>query len=121
MKILELSIRNLRKIEAIDISPTGNVIKIEGPNNQGKSTVLDSIFLTLGGKIAFDPMEFMRMDSKKQVDILKKVTGVEEKINKLKDEESASMEERKLVGREKDKLTILCKDKIDQVNEPVSK
>ncbi|HJX49858.1 MAG TPA: AAA family ATPase [Candidatus Nanoarchaeia archaeon] len=179
MKILELSIRNLRKIEAIDISPTGNVIKIEGPNNQGKSTVLDSIFLTLGGgkipdgvikdgkdksviflkfgdyivkktitaintylsvetkdgmklknpqtflsdlvgKIAFDPMEFMRMDSKKQVDILKKVTGVEEKINKLKDEESASMEERKLVGREKDKLTILCKDKIDPVNEPVS-
>ena len=179
MKILELNIRNLRKIEAIDINPASNMIKIEGKNNQGKTTILDSILFALGGgkvpggvikdgesksiitvkfgdyivkktitdvstyltvetisgmkpknpqsflndlvgKIAFDPLEFMRMDSKKQVDILKKVMGIEEKINQLKIDEKNTMEERTFSGREMSRYEALCREVIKPITEPES-
>lgn len=177
MKILELSIKNLRKIEAIDLTPDSNVVMVEGKNNNGKTTVLDSILIALGGgkipegvikkgedkaqvivkfgdyivkktitetnsylsvetkdgmkpknpqgflsdlvgRLAFDPMEFMRMESKKQVDILKKALGVEDAINKLKLEESTLMDERKFIGREKEKYKLLIPNTIEKVEEP---
>lgn len=56
MKIINLSIENVKKIKAIDISPDSNTILITGGNEAGKSTVLDSIFMALTGKISEDPI-----------------------------------------------------------------
>lgn len=49
MKIVKLQAENIKKLKAVEISPDGNLIKITGKNEQGKSTVLDSIWWALGG------------------------------------------------------------------------
>jgi DNA repair exonuclease SbcCD ATPase subunit len=49
MKIVSLSIRNFKKITAVEISPDGNIITISGRNGAGKSSILDAIFTTLRG------------------------------------------------------------------------
>ena len=177
MKIVELQISNLRKIEAVGIFPKSNVMKIEGKNGAGKTTVLDSILYALAGgqipedvikdgkekaeikvnigdyiikkiitdqkaylevttkeghlvkspqtflndivgQIAFDPMSFKTMSDKKQAEVITQVLGLDKDINKLKDDEASAMEDRKLTGREKDKLALLCKDIIEEVPEP---
>lgn len=54
-KIVELHIENLRKISAVDITPETSVVKVEGKNSQGKSTILDCIDMALrGGSISKD-------------------------------------------------------------------
>lgn len=50
MKILELYVENVKRIEAVDITPAGNTVVIEGKNAQGKTSVLDAIAYALGGK-----------------------------------------------------------------------
>lgn len=52
MKIINLKAENVKKIKAVDITPTDNTIVIKGKNGQGKSSVLDSILYALGGKDA---------------------------------------------------------------------
>jgi energy-coupling factor transporter ATP-binding protein EcfA2 len=137
MKIINLKAENIKKLVAIDITPTGHVVKITGKNGQGKTSILDSIFWALGGteniqaqpirqgekkarveldlgdmivtrtfteggsaltitnkeglkfpspqtmldnllgRLAFDPLEFMSMDPKKQLETLRALTGVD--------------------------------------------
>lgn len=57
MKIINLEIENIKKIRAVEISPKGNTIVISGANEAGKSTVLDSIFYALTGKVSVDPLK----------------------------------------------------------------
>lgn len=52
MKIINLKAENVKKIKAVDITPTDNTVVITGKNGQGKSSVLDSILYALGGKDA---------------------------------------------------------------------
>ena len=52
MKIINLKAENVKKIKAIDITPTDSTIIITGKNGQGKSSILDSILFALGGKDA---------------------------------------------------------------------
>jgi len=49
MKILQLTAENIKKLRAVSITPTGNVVEISGPNGAGKTSVLDSIFYALAG------------------------------------------------------------------------
>lgn len=49
MKIIRLSAENVKKLKAIEIKPDGNTVLISGKNNQGKTSVLDAIWLALGG------------------------------------------------------------------------
>lgn len=51
MKILKLHAENVKRLKAVDITPEpgGHVVAISGRNNQGKSSVLDSIVWALGG------------------------------------------------------------------------
>ncbi|HDZ26541.1 hypothetical protein LCGC14_0359330 [marine sediment metagenome] len=49
MKILQLVAENVKKIKAIDITPKGDTVVISGDNEEGKSSVLDSIWYALGG------------------------------------------------------------------------
>lgn len=52
MKIINLKAENVKKIKAVDITPSDNTVVITGKNGQGKSSVLDSILYALGGKDA---------------------------------------------------------------------
>jgi ABC-type dipeptide/oligopeptide/nickel transport system ATPase component len=47
MKILQLTAENVKKLRAVEIKPTGEIVTIAGQNGQGKTSVLDSIYLAL--------------------------------------------------------------------------
>ena len=49
MKIIELQAENVKRLKAVEIRPDGTVQVIGGNNAQGKSSVLDAIWLALGG------------------------------------------------------------------------
>lgn len=55
MKIVNLKAENVKRIKAIDITPSGPIVEITGPNESGKTSVLDSIFMALAGKKSFPP------------------------------------------------------------------
>lgn len=50
MKIIELQAENVKRLQAVEIKPNGNIVEIAGKNAQGKSSVLDAIAMALGGK-----------------------------------------------------------------------
>lgn len=63
IKINKLEIENVKRIKAIKLEPTANGLTIiGGNNNQGKTSVLDSIAWALGGE-AFRPSEATRQGS----------------------------------------------------------
>jgi len=47
MKIVQLHSENIKRIKAIDITPEDNVVVLSGKNGEGKTSVLDSIWLAL--------------------------------------------------------------------------
>jgi len=47
MKIIQLQAENIKRLKAIDITPTDNVVVISGKNENGKTSVLDCIYLAL--------------------------------------------------------------------------
>lgn len=47
--ITQLRVRNVRRIQAVEITPEGNLVVISGANGEGKTSVLDAIWLALGG------------------------------------------------------------------------
>lgn len=49
MKIISLRAENVKRLKAIEITPDGNVVVIAGRNAQGKSSVLDAIWMALAG------------------------------------------------------------------------
>ena len=49
MRIVELRANNFKRLKAVRIKPCGNLVRIEGRNAQGKSSVLDAIEAALGG------------------------------------------------------------------------
>jgi hypothetical protein len=49
MKIVNLQASNVKRLKAIEITPDGNTVILAGANAQGKSSILDAIWLALGG------------------------------------------------------------------------
>ncbi len=49
MRIVELSVSNIKRISAVSIRPDGSLVQISGENDQGKTTLLDTIFYGLAG------------------------------------------------------------------------
>jgi len=47
MKIIQLHSENIKRIKAVDITPQDSVIVLSGMNGEGKTSVLDSIWLAL--------------------------------------------------------------------------
>lgn len=47
MKIVSLQTENVKRLKVVNITPSGSAIIIGGDNGQGKSSVLDSIFMGL--------------------------------------------------------------------------
>ncbi len=49
MKILTLESENFKRPKAVEITPAGNMVKLTGKNAQGKTSVLDAIWVALAG------------------------------------------------------------------------
>jgi hypothetical protein len=49
MRIIQLTTENVKRLSAVTITPEGSVVVIGGQNGQGKTSVLDSIAMALGG------------------------------------------------------------------------
>lgn len=49
MKIIRLTAENVKRLRAVEITPDGTLQVITGRNAQGKTSVLDAIWLALGG------------------------------------------------------------------------
>lgn len=47
--IIRLTSENVKRLKAVEITPSGNIVVIGGDNGQGKTSVLDSIMMALGG------------------------------------------------------------------------
>lgn len=47
MKIISLQAENIKRLVAVQIDPKGNMVQLTGKNAQGKSSVLDAIWLAL--------------------------------------------------------------------------
>ena len=49
-RIVQLQAENVKKIRVVEITPQGSLVVIGGDNAEGKSSVLDSIAMAIGGK-----------------------------------------------------------------------
>lgn len=49
MKIISLTAENIKKLRAVQITPSGEIVTISGKNGAGKTSVLDSIWWALAG------------------------------------------------------------------------
>jgi hypothetical protein len=49
MKIIKFHAENFQKLKVVEITPDGNIVKITGKCEQGKTTILDAIHAALGG------------------------------------------------------------------------
>ncbi len=64
MKIIKLESENIKRLSAVMIEPDGSLVVIGGKNNQGKTSVLDSIEYALAGTSSI-PSEPIRRGEKK--------------------------------------------------------
>ncbi len=55
MKIVSLAAENYKRLRAIEITPSGDVVTIGGRNGAGKSSILDAIWVGLVGKTVAPP------------------------------------------------------------------
>lgn len=51
-RIIKIQAENIKRIRAISITPTGNLVRITGRNGQGKTSILDAIEMLFAGKNA---------------------------------------------------------------------
>lgn len=71
MKIITLKAENIKRLKAVEITPDGNTVIISGRNEQGKTSILDSIWLALaGGEASKDMPKPIRTGEKKASVIL---------------------------------------------------
>lgn len=50
MKIVQFTAENFKRLQAVEITPNGNLVQITGLNGAGKTSVLDGIWTALKGK-----------------------------------------------------------------------
>lgn len=67
MKIIELKSENVKRLKAVHIQPSGALVQITGRNAQGKSSVLDSIAMLLGGLDNVPAQPIRRGQAKAQI------------------------------------------------------
>ncbi len=64
--VRQLTVENFKRIQAVTITPKGDVVYLNGANDQGKSSTVEAMLACLLGKIAF-PKEPVRKGEKKAV------------------------------------------------------
>lgn len=65
MKIIHFFAENVKRLKVVDITPKGAVVEIAGENGHGKTSVLDSIKLALGGLTKDAPSKPIRVGEDK--------------------------------------------------------
>lgn len=60
MKVIELYAENLKRLKAVQITPTTALVQVTGANGSGKTSVLDALYFALAGKRAIDPVPVRR-------------------------------------------------------------
>jgi hypothetical protein len=169
LKIFAFGAENIKRLKVVQIHPKRNMVQITGENEQGKSSVMDSIewglcgtssltsapirkgekngkiqihlkgelaeeyritrsfnasgnkltiegknretfkspqqlLDSLMGKISFDPLTFIRMEPKKQLETLRSLVTVDVDIDAIGLAHKADYEERRTTGRDIDSL-----------------
>lgn len=69
MKVIELYAENVKRIEAVLIKPQGNLVEITGENEQGKTSVLDTLWWAFGGQDEIQSMPIRIGEKKARIDI----------------------------------------------------
>jgi len=71
VKIIRLIAENVKRLVAVEIIPTSNVVQITGRNEQGKTSVLDAIFWAIAGKsnIQGEPIRKGQTSARIQLDL----------------------------------------------------
>lgn len=69
-RIVRLQAENIKRLEAVDITPDGDLVIVAGNNGHGKTSVLDSIMYALGGKdcVAQEPVRRGAVKGKVTID-----------------------------------------------------
>lgn len=67
MKILKLTAENLKKLIAVEITPTGEMVTISGRNGAGKTSVLDAIWFALAGTTHIQVMPIRKGQTKARI------------------------------------------------------
>jgi hypothetical protein len=80
MKIIKLQASNIKRLVAVEITPTGNIVTLSGENGAGKSSVLDAIWFTLGGKDAICEVPIRRGASEAESVLTLGANGVPELV-----------------------------------------
>lgn len=69
LKIIKLEASNIKRLKAVTIKPTGDVVIITGENDSGKTSTLDAIAYALGGKDLIDAVPIRTGASKAKVTV----------------------------------------------------
>ena len=69
MKITQLRAENFKRIRAVEITPDGDVVQIGGNNGEGKSSVLDAIWVALAGRSAAPPKPIRNGEQECTIDL----------------------------------------------------
>lgn len=64
MRIVKLHAENFKRLGVVEITPEGNVVTIGGNNGEGKSSVLDAIFVALKGRAVAPPKPIRKGEEK---------------------------------------------------------
>lgn len=84
-KIIQLSVENVKRIQAVNIKPDGSLVVIGGKHGNGKSSVLDSIMYALGGTDVLPPVPLRNGTDKGHVTVNLGDIVVTRKFNRKKD------------------------------------
>jgi DNA repair exonuclease SbcCD ATPase subunit len=98
--ILETEEYNITRNWTSDEKSYLKITTREGLQAQSPQTMLDGIV----GKISFDPLEFIRMDSKEQDKLLREMVGLD--TTELEQDKAKLYEMRRMVGREVQRLKV---------------
>jgi hypothetical protein len=70
-KIIAMEAENVMRLKAVYIEPSGSMVEITGENEQGKSSLMEAIWMALGGKDAIpkDPIRKGEQKAKVRLDM----------------------------------------------------
>lgn len=68
-RVLGLRAENIKRIDLIEIKPQGDVVEITGANEQGKSSLLDSLWMAIGGEGVIPSQPIRKGQTKGRVEV----------------------------------------------------
>ncbi len=60
MRIVRLQAENIKRLQAVEVTPAGDLVVVGGKNDAGKSSLLDAIEMAMGGEAATPPQPVRR-------------------------------------------------------------